>query len=136
MNILVVDDEPQYRLLMRAFLVDHGWDVFLAEDGAQALEKISEAKMDLIISDVYMPVMDGIKLHRSVREIPGYEAVPFLFMSAYDDQHTLDAVKNPKIEGFLKKGKSVGLLKEWIDFLTTPEHTRSKFPPGGHSPGL
>jgi CheY-like chemotaxis protein len=130
MNILVVDDEPEYRLLMRSFLMQEGWSVFMAEDGEEALQKMAEAKMDLIISDVYMPVMDGLKLHRTVREIPGYEQTPFLFVSAYDDQHTLDAVKNPKIEGFLKKGRSVGELKEWILYLTASDAKRSKFPPG------
>jgi len=135
MRILVVDDEPEYRLLMRSLLIQEGWEVFLAEDGEEGLQKMAEAKMDLIISDVYMPVMDGLKFHKTVREIPGYEQTPFLFVSAYDDQHTIDAVKNPKIEGFLKKGRSVGELKAWIEYLTAPESKRPKFPPG-HKGGL
>jgi len=130
MNILVVDDEPEYRLLMRSFLMQEGWDVFTAEDGEEGLEKMADARMDMIISDVYMPVMDGLKFHKTIREIPGYEHVPFLFVSAYDDQHTLQAVQNPKIEGFLKKGRSIGELKEWIQYLTAPEEKRPKFPPG------
>ncbi|HET6273766.1 MAG TPA: response regulator [Bacteroidota bacterium] len=130
MRILVVDDEPEYRLLMRSLLMQEGWEVFLAEDGEEGLQKMAEAKMDLIISDVYMPVMDGLKFHRTVREIPGYQETPFLFVSAYDDEHTMDAVKNPKIEGFLKKGRSIGELKAWIEYLTAPEEKRPKFPPG------
>jgi CheY-like chemotaxis protein len=131
MNILVVDDEPDYRLLMKAFLMAEGWDVFLAEDGEKALDKMSRTRMDIIISDVYMPVMDGVKFHRTVRGMPGYENIPFLFVSGYDDQLTLEAVKNPRIEGFLKKGRPPGILKEWVIYLTTPEESRPRIPPGG-----
>ena len=130
MNILVVDDEATHRMLMRNYLLMEGWTVFTAEDGEEALEKMGKQKIDLIVSDVYMPIMDGIKLHRTIREIPGYERLPFLFVSAYDDEHTMDAVKDPKIDGFLKKGKPVSELKEWILYLSGSEDQRSKLPPG------
>jgi CheY-like chemotaxis protein len=130
MNILVVDDEPQYRVLMRSLLMQDGHTVFIAENGEEALHKMAEAKMDLIISDVYMPVMDGVRLHKTIRGVQGYERVPFLFLSAFDDEHTLDAVKDPKIDGFLRKGRPVNLLKEWVSYLTTPEDARPKYPPG------
>jgi CheY-like chemotaxis protein len=133
MNILVVDDEPEFRLLMRSFLMQEGWEVHVAENGEQALAKLGEEKIDLIISDVYMPVMDGIKFHRTVREMPGYEKLPFLFVSAYDDQYTLDAVKDPRVDGFFRKGRPVANLREWIHFLTAPEDKRPKIPPGDKS---
>ena len=130
MRILVVDDETDHRLLMRNFLALEGWDVVLAENGQDALTKLEEERVDIIISDVYMPVMDGIRLHNTIRTLPQYEMMPFLFVSAYDDQHTLDAVKNPKLDGFFKKGKPVSELKEWIFFLTAAEDQRPPFPPG------
>ena len=130
MNILIVDDEEAQRLLMRNFFMLEGWTVFLAEDGADALEKMKLQKMDIVVSDIYMPAMDGIKLHRTMRETPGYENTPFLFVSAFDDQYTTDAVKIPKIEGFFKKGRPVTELKEWVLYLTAPEELRPKFPPG------
>lgn len=130
MNILVVDDEPQFRLLLRSFLSDENTIVFMAEDGEDALEKMKTVSMDLIISDVYMPIMDGIKLHRTVREVSGYERVPFLFVSGYDDQYTLDAVKDPRIDGFFKKGRSMEELRDWVTYLIAPEDKRPKMPPG------
>jgi len=75
--------------------------------------------------------MDGIKFHRTVRATPELETLPFLFVSAYDDQHTLDAVKDPRYEGFLRKARPVEELIEWIQYLTTPEEKRPKSPPGG-----
>lgn len=130
MNIMVVDDEPQFRLLMRSFLSRPDWTIFLSENGEEALQKMTQIGMDLIISDVYMPVMDGIKLHRTIREVPGYERVPFLFISGYDDQYTLGAVKDPRIDGFYKKGRPTEELKQWIAYLTAPEDSRPKTPPG------
>ncbi|MBI1806373.1 MAG: response regulator [Ignavibacteria bacterium] len=59
MNILVVDDESQYRMLVGGFLQDKGNTVFLAEHGVAAMKIMEDTKMDFIISDVYMPVMDG-----------------------------------------------------------------------------
>jgi two-component system chemotaxis response regulator CheY len=131
MTILVVDDEPEYRLIVRSVLVSEGWDVLLAENGEEGLEKLKEAKVDLVISDIYMPVMDGIKFHRTVRALPQFESLPFLFVSAFDDQHTLDAVKDPRFEGFLRKARPVEEMIEWIRYLTTPEDKRPKIPPGG-----
>jgi CheY-like chemotaxis protein len=130
MTILVADDDEGQRLMLRNLLTMEGWEVFLAEDGEEALEKMALAKMDIIVSDIYMPVMDGFRLRNTVRAIAGYETLPFLFISGYDDQYTLQAVKNPKIEGFFRKGKPIEELKEWVLYLTAPEEKRPKFPPG------
>jgi len=134
MTILLVDDEPEYRLIMRNVLNAEGWDVVLAENGQEGLEKLKENPVDIVISDIYMPVMDGIKLHRTVRALPNFATLPFLFISAYDDQHTLDAVRDPRFEGFLRKTRPVEDLFEWIAYLTTPEDRRPKMPPGGKTP--
>ena len=130
MTILVVDDEPEYRLIMRSVLSYEGWDVLLAENGEEGLEKLKSSQVDLVISDIYMPIMDGIKFHRTVRSLPQFERLPFLFVSAFDDQHTLDSVKDPRYEGFLRKARPVEELIEWIRYLTMPEEARPKVPPG------
>ncbi|HXF99726.1 MAG TPA: response regulator, partial [Bacteroidota bacterium] len=66
MTVLVVDDEPAYRLMVRELLLAEGHDVLLAENGQEALRKLSIVAPDIIVSDIYMPVMDGRKLHRAV----------------------------------------------------------------------
>ncbi|MBK7259775.1 MAG: response regulator [Ignavibacteriae bacterium] len=131
MTILVVDDEPEYRLVLKNVLVSEGYTVLVAENGEDGFTKLSQNPVDLVISDIYMPVLDGIRFHRKVRSTPEFTNVPFLFVSAFDDQHTLDAVQNPRTEGFLRKARPVSELKEWIQYLTTPEEKRSKMPPGG-----
>ena len=104
MTILLVDDELEYRLLIRTVLMSRGHEVIVAENGQDALDRIQGLRPDLIITDIYMPVMDGIKMSRALRELADFEKVPILYLSGYDDQHTLDAVKDPRFEGFLRKG--------------------------------
>jgi CheY-like chemotaxis protein len=129
MNILIVEDEAEYGLLTKTLLEQHGHTAFLAQDGEEALAVLAGTKIDFIISDIYMPRMNGIKFHRAVREIPEYQAMPFLFHSAFDDELTLNAVQNPKIEGFLKKGRPVNELMEWIAYLIAPEDRRLSLHP-------
>jgi CheY-like chemotaxis protein len=130
-RILVVDDEADFRLILRSVLQAKGYESVLASNGEEALRKLEEGPVDFIISDIYMPVMDGIKFHRTVRAMFKYQNMPFLFVSAYDDQHTLQAVKDPRVDGFVKKGSRVEELTEWIEYLLTPEERRPKLPPGG-----
>jgi two-component system sensor histidine kinase/response regulator len=131
MRILVVDDEPEYRLIMRSVLANEGYEVALAENGEEALEKMHEGGVDFVISDIYMPVMDGIKFHRQARTFPKFEKIPFLFVSAFDDQHTLEAVKDPHYDGFLRKARPIEEMIDWIQYLILPVDERPKVPPGG-----
>jgi DNA-binding NarL/FixJ family response regulator len=84
----------------------------------------------MIISDVYMPVMDGFKLHKAVRSDSRWEKLPFLFVSAYADQYTLEAVRNPRYDGFLQKGKPTADLLAWINHMNLPEEERASKIPG------
>lgn len=77
MTVLLVDDEPSYRLTLREILQAEGYEVFVAENGEVALRKLGMIEPNIIIADVYMPVMDGRKLHRAVREMPRFEKLPF-----------------------------------------------------------
>ncbi|HXF99315.1 MAG TPA: response regulator, partial [Bacteroidota bacterium] len=92
--------------------------------------KLSIVAPDIIVSDIYMPVMDGRKLHRAVREMPRYEKLPFLFVSGYSDEQTLTAVRDPRYDGFCRKGAPAKEFLEWITYLTTPEEKRDRFLPG------
>lgn len=128
MTILLVDDEHSVLMLTGDFLSDQGWTVVTAENGEEALEKLAQTPFDLIISDVYMPVMDGLKFHKAVREHPDFWSIPFLFVSAYDDAYTLSIVSVSKQDAFLKKGRSHAELKEWVVYLTTPVERRGAPP--------
>lgn len=67
-RILVVDDEPQIRRVMRATLVGKGYMVNTAHDGEEALDKVREERYDLILLDINMPGMGGIEVCRIMRK--------------------------------------------------------------------
>jgi CheY-like chemotaxis protein len=130
-RVLVVDDEADYRMIVRTLLIAEGYEVVMAAHGEEALQKLEDQPFDLIVSDIYMPVMDGIKFYRTVRMMAAYQELPFLFVSARDDTHALDAIRDPRFDGFLRKGRPVEELLDWIEYLTTPESARPSTPPGG-----
>ncbi len=88
-SVLVVDDEPMARTLLRLMLVRAGFDVSEAEDGYDALERIKEEIPDLVILDVMMPGLDGFSVCRAVRESARTAHLPVIMLSAKTD---LDSV--------------------------------------------
>ena len=78
-KILVVDDEPHIRELVKTFLRGEGFEVYEAVDGADALARLETLKVDLVILDVMMPKMDGWTLCRELREMYDF---PLLMLTA------------------------------------------------------
>jgi two-component system KDP operon response regulator KdpE len=80
-RILVVDDEPQIRRMLRASLQSSGYDVVLASDGADGFKAFEAARPDLIITDLAMPAMNGLELTRAVRRLA---TTPIIVLSVRD----------------------------------------------------
>ena len=81
-KILVVDDEPNIRRLLKVSLGNRGFEVVEAEDGQMALDMAASEKPDLIVLDVMMPKMTGHEVHERLREREGTKDTPILFLSA------------------------------------------------------
>jgi PleD family two-component response regulator len=81
-RILVVDDEPHIAQILKFTLEKAGYQVFTAENGQAALEKIEELQPDLVILDVMMPVMDGYEVCRKMREDFKMNQIPIIMLSA------------------------------------------------------
>ena len=79
-NILVVDDDKNTRLFLKAVLEDAGYKVTTAKNGIDALDVIDKDHIDLIVLDIMMPKMDGYELTRSLRE--ANNSLPILMISA------------------------------------------------------
>jgi two-component system, OmpR family, response regulator len=89
-RILVVDDDPHIRELVRVFLERDGFDVIEAADGVDALAKLETARADLVILDIMMPNMDGWELCRRLRQSGDF---PLLILTAKGET-------SQKIKGF------------------------------------
>ncbi|GMT42402.1 MAG: diguanylate cyclase response regulator [bacterium] len=81
-KILVVEDSPQMLHLIRTILTKNGFDVIVANNGQEGLDATHSNDVDLIISDVMMPGMDGYEFCQEVRKYGATQALPFIFLSA------------------------------------------------------
>jgi len=84
-RILVVDDEPDQRFLLRRIFERAGHEVIDAGDGAAALRVVHESPPDLVVTDMMMPITDGTELIRRLRDDPATEGIPIL--AASGDTH-------------------------------------------------
>ena len=87
-RILVVDDDPHIGRVLLMWLNRHGHDVICALNGRRALEVVERQAIDLIISDMNMPELDGLEFARAVREKCGPH-LPMIILSARCDQEEL-----------------------------------------------
>ena len=99
--IMTVDDSTSMRQMVKATLLSAGYDVVEASDGQEALEYARENPVDLVITDVNMPRMDGITLVSELRSLPSYRLTPVLLL-------TTESSMDKKMEG--KKAGATG----WI----------------------
>lgn len=90
-KVLVVDDEPALRDLIRAVLEEEGYEVLTAENGRRALELLEEDRPDLVLTDLMMPVMGGHELMHRLRSRPGLDRIPVIVMSTARAASSVDA---------------------------------------------
>ena len=83
--VLIVDDEPMARTLLRLMLVRAGFDVLEAEDGQEALDKMKEELPDVVILDVMMPGMNGFAVCAEMAKVDRLATIPVMMLSAKTD---------------------------------------------------
>ncbi len=79
--IMTVDDSPTIREIVRYALVAEGYTVLQAVDGNEALKMISGTPVDMMITDLNMPGMDGIELIKRARAMPAYKFIPIVMLT-------------------------------------------------------
>jgi CheY-like chemotaxis protein len=99
-TILIVDDEWMVVEVLDDLFGNAGYATFIARDGEQALTLLAVVHPDLILTDLLMPVLDGVGLCRAVLANPATQTIPLVLMSAvYDLRHSIDF----PIAGFVLK---------------------------------
>ena len=102
-QVLVVDDSETMRDMVSYTLSTAGFDVTLAVDGVDALEKLKQTKTDLVITDINMPRMDGIDLIETLRGKPEFRGMPILCMTTERGEDTKLAARAAGATGWIKK---------------------------------
>jgi signal transduction histidine kinase/CheY-like chemotaxis protein len=105
-SVLVVEDDPSIREMVRRSLQQEGWAVAEAENGKVALERIAEKKPDLILLDLMMPEMDGFEFVAVLRTNPDWAKIPVVVVTAKD----LTPQDRERLDGHVKKIFQKGAL--------------------------
>ncbi len=109
----MVDDEPDQRFLLRRLFEWAGHEVSDAADGAAALQAVRASAPDLVVTDVMMPVMDGVELIRCLRGDPATAHIPILAASGDADlAGGADAIVHKPYESHHLLAVAAALLKE------------------------
>ena len=117
MDILLVDDNEDYLFLVTEVLKKNGYTVHTAKDGMEGCEVLTKADIDLIISDIRMPRLDGVKMHAFAREIDRYKRTKFIFISGFRDVYSQVINIDPKLDFLLDKTTPVQELLKLVDEL-------------------
>lgn len=128
-TILVVEDEVRLARTIELYLGRRGFRVRIAHHGQEALERIAEARPDVIVADIMMPVMDGYALCRRLRTDPATCTIPFLFLTAKDDDR--DRIRGLKMgaDDYLAKPCDLGELHARVNALRSRVEAVRKIPP-------
>ncbi|OGW05390.1 MAG: hypothetical protein A2889_05775 [Nitrospinae bacterium RIFCSPLOWO2_01_FULL_39_10] len=102
-NVMVVDDSFTTRKMLSFLLKGEGFNVVSAENGIDALEKLPFSNIDIIITDLNMPQMDGLELVNSLKKNPDYKEIPVIML-------TTESEDSDKQKGF-EAGASSYLIK-------------------------
>lgn len=101
--VLVVDDSESIRKFVAFSLRAMGYTVITAQDGLEALEKMLRAHVDLVITDLNMPKLDGFGLVRAIREDREQGSVPIIILSSLTNEQDIDQGRQLGVDAYLSK---------------------------------
>jgi CheY-like chemotaxis protein len=107
-RVLVVDDDPDTRAILRQALVSEGWTVVEAPHGRAALDRLVEAPADAIVLDLMMPEMDGFEVVAELRRQPEWRGIPVVVVTALDLSEDDRRRLNGSVERVIEKNEHAG----------------------------
>ncbi len=111
-SILVVDDELLIRDLLYDFFNNQGWDISIAENGEKALEILNHKNIDLVLTDLKMPNMDGLDLTNHLKET--HPEMPVIIMTGYPSVDSAVLALRQKVADYIIKPFNINQLYKTI----------------------
>ena len=100
MRILIADDESIIRMGLKSMLETLGHEVILARDGREALRRVREYQLDMVILDIKMPLTDGLQAAQAIHR---FRPLPVVLLTAYSDRELVAQAAELPIHGYLVK---------------------------------
>jgi two-component system chemotaxis response regulator CheY len=102
-TVLTVDDSASMRQLIKLTLSGAGYTVLEATDGADGLDRAKAAAVDLVVTDLNMPRMDGISLIRELRKLGSYKGIPIILLTTESDDDRKKEARGAGATGWITK---------------------------------
>lgn len=113
--ILVVEDNPVNQKILATLLRKRGYEVDVANDGAQAVQCVAEKSYGLILMDLQMPVLDGLEAARLIRSFQGCAQPPIIAVTAYTLNGERERCLEAGMNGYLPKPVDSQKLFDWVE---------------------
>ena len=131
-KVLVAEDNPANRELLRELLENRGYDVVEALDGQEALRMVDETQPDILLLDIGMPILDGYTVARRIRENPALAPLPILAITAYAMQGDREKILHSGFNGYLSKPVNARALADELERLLYIRNDRNPPPHQSH----
>jgi PAS domain S-box-containing protein len=125
--VLVVDDDPTTRLLMKESLQAGGFEVVQAANGDEGFRLYQECAPDMILMDVLMPGINGYDVCERIRALPGGDRVPILMATSLDDMHSIHRAYEAGASDFVTKPINWSLLAHRVRYMVRAGQTFERF---------
>lgn len=117
-NILVVDDSATVRAVIKKTITIAGVDVgelFMAENGREALDIIADNWVDLVLADINMPIMGGIEMLEKMSEDGLLKTIPVIVVSTEGSATRIEQLKSKGVKGYIRKPFTPEIIKKMVD---------------------
>jgi len=104
-RILIVDDSAVFRKSIKKIIESIDAEIVLANDGQEGLHLAQSAPFDLVISDIEMPILNGIDLCHKLKNDPGTQAIPVIIVSSFDSNSDVDKGFQAGASAYISKRK-------------------------------
>ncbi|MBZ0156355.1 MAG: response regulator [Alphaproteobacteria bacterium] len=114
MRLLIVDDDKTTRKILSLYLKGKGYEVVTAENGLDAMEKLGTESINMVVTDMNMPYMDGIELTKTLRADPAWQSMPIIMITTEADEDERKKACEAGVNDYLVKPASADQISESI----------------------
>jgi two-component system alkaline phosphatase synthesis response regulator PhoP len=114
-KILIVEDEPNLNELLSYNFKKVGYEVRSASNGMKALRLLRAYQPDIILTDILMPDMDGIKMCREIKKIKNLQHIPVIFLTGTNDEYRFISAMDAGGSDYVSKPVSIPFLLKMVD---------------------
>jgi DNA-binding response OmpR family regulator len=120
-NVLIVDDEPNIIMSLDFLIRKAGYGLFIARNGAEAMDTLEKEVPDLVILDIMLPDIDGYEVCKHIKSSPKHEHTKVVFLSAKSKQSDIDKGLNMGADLYVTKPFSTRHLMKEVETLLSKE---------------